>query len=134
MCLQLPRATPGNKRRLQARRSVHCAPSWAVPWEAAQAGHVARGLTAAARGLRQAVGLEEKADCRAGTLSGGSKRKLQVGIALLADSRVVLLDEPSSGAALRRAARLQRAGALASGPWVRSSSCPQRCSDAAHQA
>ena len=48
-------------------------------------------------GGRQAVGLEEKADCAAGTLSGGSKRKLQVGIALLADSRVVLLDEPSSG-------------------------------------
>lgn len=46
---------------------------------------------------RQAVGLEEKADCAASTLSGGSKRKLQVGIALLADSRVVLLDEPSSG-------------------------------------
>jgi len=59
-----------------------------------------------ARGLRQAVGLEEKADCRAGTLSGGSKRKLQVGIALLADSHVVLLDEPSSGAARRpRSAR-----------------------------
>ena len=44
------------------------------------------------------MGLEEKADCAAGTLSGGSKRKLQVGIALLADSHVVLLDEPSSGA------------------------------------
>ncbi len=49
-------------------------------------------------GPNQAVGLEDKADCPAATLSGGSKRKLQVGIALLADSRVVLLDEPSSGA------------------------------------
>ena len=49
-------------------------------------------------GPNQAVGLEEKADCPAATLSGGSKRKLQVGIALLADSRIVLLDEPSSGA------------------------------------
>ena len=52
----------------------------------------------AAAAMLGAVGLEEKAECAAGTLSGGSKRKLQVGIALLADSRVVLLDEPSSGA------------------------------------
>ena len=51
----------------------------------------------AAAAMLAAVGLEEKAECAAGTLSGGSKRKLQVGIALLADSRVVLLDEPSSG-------------------------------------
>ena len=52
----------------------------------------------AAASMLAAVGLEEKAECGAGTLSGGSKRKLQVGIALLAGSRVVLLDEPSSGA------------------------------------
>ena len=52
----------------------------------------------AAASMLAAVGLEEKAECAAGTLSGGSKRKLQVGIALLADSHVVLLDEPSSGA------------------------------------
>lgn len=51
----------------------------------------------AAASMLEAVGLGEKAECAAGTLSGGSKRKLQVGIALLADSRVVLLDEPSSG-------------------------------------
>ncbi|KAK9833394.1 hypothetical protein WJX81_001382 [Elliptochloris bilobata] len=51
----------------------------------------------AATAMLRAVGLEEKAECAAATLSGGSKRKLQVGIALLADSSVVLLDEPSSG-------------------------------------
>ena len=43
------------------------------------------------------LGLESKIDSQAGTLSGGMKRKLAVGIALCANSRFVLLDEPSSG-------------------------------------
>lgn len=41
--------------------------------------------------------LEDKIDARAGSLSGGMKRKLSVGIALCANSKVVLFDEPSSG-------------------------------------
>uniref|UniRef100_A0A0G4HPX1 ABC transporter domain-containing protein n=1 Tax=Chromera velia CCMP2878 TaxID=1169474 RepID=A0A0G4HPX1_9ALVE len=43
------------------------------------------------------VGLKEKADYRAGGLSGGQKRKLSVAIALLGGSKVVFLDEPSTG-------------------------------------
>jgi ABC-type multidrug transport system ATPase subunit len=43
------------------------------------------------------VGLNDKKDCFAHALSGGMKRKLQVAIALIGGSRVVLLDEPSSG-------------------------------------
>lgn len=43
------------------------------------------------------VGLEAKVDARAATLSGGQKRKLSVGIALINGSRVVILDEPTSG-------------------------------------
>ena len=45
----------------------------------------------------QAVGLTDKAHTEAAALSGGMKRKLQVAIALLGDSPVVMLDEPSSG-------------------------------------
>jgi ATP-binding cassette subfamily A (ABC1) protein 3 len=41
--------------------------------------------------------LEDKIDSPAGSLSGGMKRKLSVGIALCADSKVVLCDEPTSG-------------------------------------
>ena len=43
------------------------------------------------------VGLTEKKDCFATELSGGQKRKLSVAIALIGGSKVVFLDEPTSG-------------------------------------
>ena len=41
--------------------------------------------------------LEMKQHCLVKTLSGGQKRKLQLIIALCGDTKVLLLDEPSSG-------------------------------------
>nr|XP_060642190.1 phospholipid-transporting ATPase ABCA3 isoform X1 [Anolis sagrei ordinatus]XP_060642191.1 phospholipid-transporting ATPase ABCA3 isoform X1 [Anolis sagrei ordinatus] len=41
--------------------------------------------------------LEEKRYCLSKALSGGMKRKLSIGIALIGDSKVVMLDEPTSG-------------------------------------
>ena len=47
--------------------------------------------------LLEDLDLEAIADKPAGTYSGGNKRKLCVGIALVGSPRLVLLDEPSSG-------------------------------------
>nr|XP_006979007.1 phospholipid-transporting ATPase ABCA3 [Peromyscus maniculatus bairdii]XP_015853164.1 phospholipid-transporting ATPase ABCA3 [Peromyscus maniculatus bairdii] len=43
------------------------------------------------------LGLEDKRDLRSKFLSGGMKRKLSIGIALIAGSKVLMLDEPTSG-------------------------------------
>ena len=46
--------------------------------------------------------LNDCANTRATDLSGGSKRKVNVALALLAGHRVLLLDEPSTGASKGR--------------------------------
>ena len=43
------------------------------------------------------IDLKDKANAIASKLSGGQKRKLSVGIALIGDPKLIFLDEPTAG-------------------------------------
>ena len=61
-----------------------------------------------ARGWLAEVGLAERADVLAGTLSHGEKRALELAMVLAIKPRMLLLDEPMAGMGLEDSARMVR--------------------------
>ncbi|MFV0303672.1 MAG: ABC transporter ATP-binding protein [Paracoccus sp. (in: a-proteobacteria)] len=61
-----------------------------------------------ARAALARVGLDDRADARAGSLSHGEKRQLELAIALATAPRLLLLDEPLAGTSGPEAERLVR--------------------------
>ena len=63
-------------------------------------------LNDVARASLSRVGLAHRADAAAGSLSHGQKRQLELAVALAAEPRLLLLDEPLAGAGSEETARL----------------------------
>lgn len=63
---------------------------------------------AAVAAMLDQTGLRERADERVGRLSGGNRQRVNIALGLLADPRVLILDEPSSSLDPRQRERMWR--------------------------
>ncbi len=81
---------------------AHSGSSFRVVGDAARE----EALNAPARAALAEVGLADRADVPAGHLAHGEKRALELAIALAADPKLLLLDEPMAGTGREETARL----------------------------
>ena len=96
---------PISKKRAQARQHLGVCPQFDAMDAMTAIEHLRfyariRGVKEVEHNVKQvlrAVGLEAFQTRMAASLSGGNKRKLSLGIALMGNPTVLLLDEPSSG-------------------------------------
>ncbi|MGI6247672.1 MAG: ABC transporter ATP-binding protein [Pseudochelatococcus sp.] len=65
-----------------------------------------RGLNDEAMSILARLGLDDRATRRAGSLSHGEKRQLEIAVALATRARMLLLDEPLAGTSHEESARL----------------------------
>jgi branched-chain amino acid transport system ATP-binding protein len=72
-------------------------------WRAA---HTDRSLREPGRAVLEEVGLADRADVSAASLSHGEQRQLEVAMALASDPRLLLLDEPMAGMGPEESARM----------------------------
>ena len=70
---------------------------WQVWTHPKQAQNEQRALKEKAMAILTSVGLSTKANDYAGCLSGGQRKLLEIGRALMADPQLILLDEPAAG-------------------------------------
>jgi neutral amino acid transport system ATP-binding protein len=70
---------------------------WQVWTHPQQAQNEQRALKEKAMAILAAIGLSTKANDYAGGLSGGQRKLLEIGRALMADPQLILLDEPAAG-------------------------------------
>jgi len=78
---------------VQVSLLAHARGTWSA-WPRARTQHVSR-----ARELLELVGLGGSAERKAGTLSHGDQKRLELAIALAGEPRLLLLDEPTAGMA-----------------------------------
>jgi len=70
---------------------------WRVCWQGKQIRQQEQANKEKAMSILSAIGLSRMADSYAGALSGGQRKLLEMGRAMMTDPKLVLLDEPAAG-------------------------------------